>query len=326
MAIQPDEIKLYAAKQMHNEATNGGRMSANLIVSGVKNNIFPDVPDAERVAGSTKYRKVFWKIENPNNDILNNAKVYMTKFTNGDDWIVFFHGTQIDTQNDITGSERLYACAPLATDITAGDTSCTITLEDSSLNNTFQDGDTIWIGDGTNEEFHENVTVSVSGTSVTINLASGDSFQNAYSHTNTIVGSCYTQTEVKTYYDNLVKNSASGTFDDTNYPILMDSVGTVEDSWTITFTSATDFDCSGSAEGNVGSGNINSDFSPTNSDFGQPYFTIQQEAWGGTWASGDTLTFDTHPCSVPIWFKRVVPANAGTVYNIFSHAITGEST
>ena len=326
MPIQPTEIKLYAAEQMHNEATNGGRMSANLIVSGVKNNIFPDVPDAERLAGSTKYRKVFWKVENPTNTALQNVKVYMTKFTNGDDWITFFAGTQIDTQADITGNEREYGVGALATDLSAGMTSFDVTLEDTTIANIFQTGDTIWIGDGTNEEFHTNVTVSVTGNVATITLDTNDSIGNSFSGANTVVASCLTPADITVSYDGLTITSTSGTFDDTNYPILLNSVSTVEDTWTITFTSATTFDCVGAAEGAVGSGDTSTDFAPDNPDFtGNPFFTIQASAWGGTWAAGDTLVFATHPASTAIWFKRVVPAGAGTVYNTFAHAIAGDS-
>jgi hypothetical protein len=38
-------------------AQNGGRMASTQLVSGVKNNLFPDVSQAERLAGSVKWRK-----------------------------------------------------------------------------------------------------------------------------------------------------------------------------------------------------------------------------------------------------------------------------
>ena len=40
-------------------AQNGGRMTLSQLVSGVKNNLFPDVSQSERTAGSTKWRKAF---------------------------------------------------------------------------------------------------------------------------------------------------------------------------------------------------------------------------------------------------------------------------
>jgi len=328
MAVQPEDIKLYRAKFVNNEDSNGGIMSNTLIVTGVKNNIFPDVPDSERVTGSTKYRKVFWKVENTNNDVLNDVKIYMTRPTNGNDYIVFFPGTQTDTQGDITNTppSRVYGGGYLTSDISANATQLQVTIEDTSLSDIIQTGDTIWIGDGTKEEFHENVSVSVVDTTMTITLDSGDNILNDYTANSTIVSSCVLVSDIKVSYSDLTITSSAGTYDDTTYPILLDSTGTVEDTWTVTFSDATNFSVEGTITGSVGTGDINTDFSPDNPDFsGHPYFTINKDGWGGTWAANDTLTFKTHPASSAIWFKRVVPANCETVYDIFAHAITGNS-
>lgn len=326
MAVTQDDIKLYRAEQNNDEASNGGFLSAVQVVTGVKNNIFPDVPDSERISGSTKYRKVFWKIENTNNDSLQNVRMYMTRPTNGDDYITMFAGTQSDTQNDITANPptREYGCGYLKNDVSANATQIQVTIEDSGLSGIFQTGDTIWIGDGTKEEFHENVTVSVVDTTVTITLDTNDTIQNDYSASNTIVGSCLLTTEIKVSYSDVTVTSSSGTFDDTK--IQLDAFGTVEESWTVTFTDATNFTVTGARLGQIGTGSTDTDFAVENPDFsGHNYFTIPSTAWGGTWAANDTVTFKTHPAAFPIWFKRVVPANCDTAYNIFAHAITGNS-
>lgn len=39
----------------------GGAVSATGVTSGVNNNIWPDITDAERLAGGERFRKVFWK-------------------------------------------------------------------------------------------------------------------------------------------------------------------------------------------------------------------------------------------------------------------------
>jgi hypothetical protein len=41
--------------------SEGGAISGSTITSGVMNNLWPDITDAERVAGITLYRKTFWK-------------------------------------------------------------------------------------------------------------------------------------------------------------------------------------------------------------------------------------------------------------------------
>ncbi len=45
-------------------SSTGGAIGASTITSGVKNNLWPDVNDAERVAGVVRYRKTFWKNAN----------------------------------------------------------------------------------------------------------------------------------------------------------------------------------------------------------------------------------------------------------------------
>jgi hypothetical protein len=57
----------------------------------------------------------------------------------------------------------------------------------------------------------------------------------------------------------------------------------------------------------VGTGSISADFSPINPNTGQPYFTVDKEGWGGTWAIGETITFLTDPSALPIWWKEIVP-------------------
>ncbi|MBF0171737.1 MAG: hypothetical protein HQK87_11755, partial [Nitrospinae bacterium] len=64
MPIQSSELRFYKSATVSDASSNGGRMSANEIPDGVKNNVWPDVPQGERLAGSTKFRKVFFKVAN----------------------------------------------------------------------------------------------------------------------------------------------------------------------------------------------------------------------------------------------------------------------
>jgi hypothetical protein len=324
MPVLSTELKVYKSVEMNDTTTNGGYMSANLSVTGVRNNIFPDAPDMERQAGSTKYRKVFWKIENDDDLLFNLSKIYMSSYTVGADYITMFAGTQRDVQSDITGSERQYGAAPLTNDISATAQSLIITLEDASLD-IFQNADTIWIGDGTNEEFHTNVSIVKSGDQVTITLDSGDQIGNNYDDTNTVVSSIFDVGTIETTSDSWTISSVSGTYDDTTYPLVLDNIGTVEQDWTLTFTSATQFNCTGNTLGAVGTGDISTDYSPDNTDFTKPYFTLNHLGFGGTWAMGDIITFTTHPASQGIWFKRVIDPNTTSSANEFRHTLTGES-
>lgn len=56
MAISTSDLSL---RQSSNAGSAGGTMSGSSIISGADNNVFPDITDAERVAGGELFRKVF---------------------------------------------------------------------------------------------------------------------------------------------------------------------------------------------------------------------------------------------------------------------------
>lgn len=134
-----------------------------------------------------------------------------------------------------------------------------------------------------------------------------DQVANAYTTAKSYGAGCLFASEVTPVVSAWTEVSVGGTYDETIYPVIMYNDGTERDSWTITFTSGTAFTCSGANEGSVGSGGVTADFSPTNPNTGQPYFTIDKDGWGGTWLSGDTVTFTTDPAGFPIWWKETVP-------------------
>jgi hypothetical protein len=113
----------------------------------------------------------------------------------------------------------------------------------------------------------------------------------------------------------------------TTFPILLDNIGTVYDSWTLLFTNATTYTITGLNEGALGSGgNTSTNASPINANFAKKYFTIQSGAFGGTFIAGNTITFKTYPAAIPIWIREIVPANSGSyANNTWSERIVGES-
>ncbi len=147
---------------------------------------------------------------------------------------------------------------------------------------------------------------SYAGNVVTLEL--DGTVSNAFTTAKTIGSGCLKTDEVVPTSDNWDEISAAGTYDESTYPVIQHNDGSEEDTWTLTFTSATAFTCAGLYNGAVGSGVITGDFSPTNPNSGQPYFTIDKDGWGGTWIAGNTVVFQTHPGAVPIWWKEVVPA------------------
>ncbi|OSM07652.1 hypothetical protein MAIT1_04587 [Magnetofaba australis IT-1] len=318
-------------------------MSANEIPDGVKNNVWPDVPQGERLAGSTKFRKVFFKVANDDDIRLINPRLFVETPTPGDDRVLIFPGTQTDAQGDLTGSERQYGSGWLDANVSIGATSIAVNVE-SAADAIFADGDLIRISDKDgvddatgNVEFVRLAAtggVTWNGDKATLTFAAGQSLQSGYAATNTRVGSVIEAANVEAAWDNWSGSTVAGTYDgsapttppSTTVP-LMDSIGSIEQTWTITFSDANNFTCVGDTVGDVGGGSIvGGDFSPNNPDFDRPYFTLPSIGWGGTWANGETITFRTHPAAIPVWWKRIVPAGANSLSaDKVVVAITGES-
>lgn len=332
MSITSNEIIWRRAAVMDpNLASNGGRMSHLSIASGVKNNIWPDVPHAEREAGSIKHMKVFIHVANDNSLKLIRPRLFVETYTPGDDAIVIFPGTYTDTQSQVAPS-RVYGGGKLNANALSGASSIQVLTEDVDLDY-FKAGDLIRISDKAtvssvtgNVQFCTIATggVSYSGDVATLTLE--ETLLHDFSALNTRVASVYEPDDVEAYADNYILTSAGGSFDDTNYPVLGHGVGSIYEDWTVTFTSPTAFTCSGSVVGSVGSGNTSSDFSPVNGNFSRPYFTLPSAAWSGSFVSGDSLTFRTYPAAVPLWYRRVIPAGAGSLSgNKVIIGIDGES-
>lgn len=322
MSVTVADLKWNRSKTVTNTVANGGKMSIYSIITGVRNNVFPDVSEAERTVGLIRYRKLFLKVADADNTLFANCKIHMTTLTPADDWVSIFSGTQTDTQSSISSPTEYGIAAPSAT-INAGDSFFDVVLEDTSLE-IFHNGGTIWISDDTNEEYHNNVTVSKSGSTYTITLEAGDQVANTFNLSNSFVASCIDASDVAPALSDFSVTSTIGTYNSDH--IDLDNIGGIEETWTITFTSSTAFSCSGAEIGDVGTGIISSDFAPNNSDFTRPFFTLKTVGFGGTWVSGDTITFSTSPAAVPIWFKQVVPAGAASYSgNTFGFRVIGES-
>lgn len=319
MPILNTEVKWYRSKSVSDLSSNGGRMSSSESVTNVKNNIFPDVPQAERTAGSLKYRKMFIKFANDADLAASLVKVFVEKLTQGGDSITIFPGTQTDIQSGI-GSPRLYGCGTLNANVSAGASTMTVMTEGVALG-IFVNGDVIRISDkadilsaGNEEYVTINAAVTYGGDIATISFtpvlaagyttASATRVESTYS-AGTVLGSC-TAPNV---------TSAAGTYNNGGFPVILDHIGTVYELITLTFTSGTAFNASGDSLGSLGSGVIGSNFAPNNPDFSKPYFTVPSGAWGGTFLAGDTVTFTTTPAAIPVWYRRDVPASTGSQSN-----------
>ena len=312
MAIQTSEILFYKSALVTDTSVNGGRMGARdsaLIADAVKNNLFPDPTQAQRLAGLTRLRKVFCAVENADSLSLLTARAHLVRTTGADDRITLFHAGQRETQSDVD-APREFGAAALASDVAAGDSSLNITLEDPSQD-LFQSGDSIWIGDSVNNEYFDNVTVSGNAPNLVVTLPSGDQFANAYATDAAYVASVlpHPDTDLTAGVSDWSVISDAGTYDSTTHPLSLTNIGAVEDDWTITFTSATEYSVQGVYSGELPGGGISADYAPLNSE-GGTYFTLPAGGFGGTWEAGDTITFSTHPATWGLWLRQIVPAGA----------------
>lgn len=328
-------------------AANGGVMLATEAVHAAKNAIWPDAPQSELTNGSIAFRKAFIHIANALDQSrietdgadysIIQPRVFVETSTPGDDSIAIFLGTQSDTQSSLTGSEDLYGSATLDVDASATDTSIVVLVEDDEDGNPlvlFRTGNTVRISNKTtvdaigDEEYVVLTGVSgFTGNQVTLTF-SGDPLENNYLASNTRVASCLTPSTLVSTVDNISAPSGSGTFNDLIY---VNNLGCVEDTWTVEFDSATAYHITGTRTGLLsGAPTISGEYAPANTSFGSnpPFFVIKGSGnWGGTWADGDTFTFQTHPASVPLWYRRMIQAGSASLTpNNVIVGITGQST
>ncbi|TXT26199.1 MAG: hypothetical protein FD131_4316 [Rhodocyclaceae bacterium] len=335
MPILDNEIVWRPAALMSDvtPAQNGGRMALSQLVSGVKNNLFPDVSQSERTAGSSKWRKAFVHINSAQDTALLNTRLFLDALTPAGDFVVFHPGTQTDTEDQIGG--RPYGIGTLYAPVVGGAVQIQVACEHNGQYATLQPfriGDVMRVSDrpstggAGNEEW-----VSVTGIAYGADFATVDvspAIANNYASANTLVSSVFELPSVVAGWSGIAVTSMGGTFDSATVGnLIAHNKGAVDENWTLTFTSATTFAVSGNTVGGLASpGSVSADYAPLNPATGTPYFTIKAIGWGGAFQANDTVTFATQPAAIPIWYRRQVPAGTFSLANDYtSLAIHGES-
>lgn len=313
MSIQASEIKLFRSATVSDAAANGGIMSSVEVVSGATANLFPNASADERQAGSVKHRKAFFKVGSVENLQLIAPRVWMDSNTPGDDKVVFFAGTQRDAQSAIPGSPTLYGMGLSSAGVLAGGTSIMVDVEEGAVP-IFRNGDMIRVSDRADPFSAGNEhwslisgTPSVAGNVVTLTLATP--FPVGFL-SGAKVSSVYRPANIGPSIDTVSLTAAGGSLVNQAANMIPNSIGGMEQNWTLTFTSASAFDIAGDTVGAVGSGNISGGAAPNNPAFNKPYFTLNGALFGGSFVAGNTLTFSSHPAALPIWMRRTVPAGA----------------
>ncbi|MDZ4124767.1 MAG: hypothetical protein U1E02_11410, partial [Hydrogenophaga sp.] len=316
MPLATTDIIFRTAAVQSDAAGNGGRMGATALADNVKNALFPDVRQAERLAGSERWRKVFIHFAPADLSQALDVRVIPYDPTPAGDSVVMYLGTQTDTQSAITGAlpARAYGVALLSGSASAGVTALTVALE-AGAPAIFAAGDTVYITDkatigaATGAEEYATVATAAAPSGGTQAVTLTAPLANSYG-SGARLASVVLAGDVLPTLSGQAVVGAAGVF--TPSAVTLYPRSTVADTWTLTFTSASAFTASGAVTGAVGSGTVGGSFGPNNASLGGSYFTLGAGALGGTWAAGDTVTFTTAPAAIPLWLRRAVPANTLT--------------
>jgi hypothetical protein len=113
--------------------------------------------------------------------------------------------------------------------------------------------------------------------------------------------------------DILIGSQAPGTYNDIDYPLVMQNAGALTERWAIVFSNTTSFTVQGEHVGVIANGNTVTDCAPINQATGEPYFSIPAAGWGSGWAVGNVLRFNTVGAEYPVWVVRTVQQGPETV-------------
>lgn len=305
---------------VNDSLTNGGRIGTTWMVDGALNNLFRNIQSAERVSGIDLYRKFFIKNDNPNDLSLDNPRLFISNVSSGEDYFQIAMGTDTDNQALADDYTDWYGSGRLSQNIVSGEASFSVECKQASG---FPDDCLVMLSDGL-----QRVELQVVGSPVWTDkiaaIAVDSSIDFDFSLANTIVSAVAEFNSITpTVYD-WAESSTNGTYDEETFPLILYNIGSIVESWTITFNSSTEFTVTGAVTGSLGVGSILANFIPENA-IGY-YFNLSKDGWGGTWESGDTLTFKTTHAAQGVWVKESVPENAGSeTNNLLTVKLIGES-
>ena len=305
--MENTDLVLYKSVTISDAEANGGRMSYTQVTSNVLNNLFPNVSQDERTDGVTKYRKFFYKNKNSAEETAANSRIWISRRSGGGDYYRIKAGTNVDTQAEADDYTNWLGAGYLYNPIGVDSTRMDVVFD---TNNGVYDGSLIRLSDNSGKEEFLTVKGS-SGVSWNGNIATiltTTCFRSGYPASQDVLISAVID------FGSIIASSDNWSesreiYDESTYPVETNNVGTIEESWTLTFTNGTAFTVSGANAGAISGGVIGSDYSPVNPNVGSGdyYFQILAAGWGIPQA-GDIITFDTHHAAKGFWTKEVVPS------------------
>lgn len=104
--------------------------------------------------------------------------------------------------------------------------------------------------------------------------------------------------------DVAIGGAAGGTYNDTDFPLVVTNADAITERWAIRFFDVSQFQVIGETVGTIASGNTNTDLAPINPRTGNPYFTMRRQGWGTGWSVNNVVRFNTIGGLAPIWMVR----------------------
>ena len=250
MTITAEQIKFYKSIYVNDSLTNGGRIGSTLMTDGALNNLFRNIQSAERESGIDLYRKFFIKNENPNDISLENPKIWISNVSSGEDYFQIAAGSDIDNQALADDLTYWYGSGYLDENIASGETSFYAQFKQASG---LPSGCLLMMSDGVQQsEVLMLDAPSWNGSRALITLSGEVEFD--FLKDDTVISAILPLGNVTPALSNWAETSAAGVYDEAVYPLTLYNIGTVTESWTLTFSNSTTFEVTGAVVGSVGSG------------------------------------------------------------------------
>jgi len=156
------------------------------------------------------------------------------------------------------------------------------------------------------------------GSSVSSALLIGDMFAR---YTNVFDQATWTSV----WSDTVIGTNTLAEYNDVQYPIVVTNRGAIQERWAIIFTNSTAFNVIGENVGLIATGNTSTDLAPNNPSQSVPYFTLAALGWGGGWAAGNVLRFNTVAANFPVGVVRTIQQGPATAQSdVFTIQIRGD--
>ncbi len=231
MAILEASLKKYHSATNSDAAANGGAVDTGAeITSGASQNIFPNITDAERITGVTKYRKVF--LRNENADAYNNVKAWIQANTPSGDTAITISGAGSFSQqgNNVAVTGITFTFAASASVVASADCHLALAEGERIFNST----------DDTSAAAKAIASISSDGLTITLATAyAGTAGAGKAATVCAATGNTFVAPTSEAHADvldlgNLTQNQSIGVWQ--KYVVDADSDGYADDTWTVRFT------------------------------------------------------------------------------------------